>query len=102
RLGSTYLARMAARFDGNLIMMAAAYNAGPSRPSRWMDEFGDPRAGEIDIIDWIESIPFAETRNYVMRIAESVPIYRARLGLNPFPVPFSEELVGDTFAVQGE
>lgn len=102
RLGSTYLARMAARFDGNIVMMAAAYNAGPSRPVRWMEEFGDPRGQDIDVIDWIESIPFAETRNYVMRIAESVPIYRARLGLNPLPVPFSEELAGNTFAVQGE
>ena len=54
-------------------MMSAAYNAGPSRPDRWMSEQGDPRKGEMDVIDWIEAIPFNETRNYVMRVAESLP-----------------------------
>ncbi|MEO1139565.1 MAG: lytic transglycosylase domain-containing protein, partial [Pseudomonadota bacterium] len=96
-LGSTYLSRMASRFDGNIIMMAAAYNAGPARPPRWMTQFGDPRLGTVDMIDWIEHIPFNETRNYVMRVAESLPVYRARLGRNPHPVPFSQELVGQTF-----
>ena len=96
-LGSEYLARMAQRFDGNIVMMAAAYNAGPSRPSRWMSRFGDPRRGGIDVVDWIEHIPFNETRNYVMRVAESLPVYRARLGRNPHPVPFSQELTGSTF-----
>lgn len=96
RLGSTYLAGLSERFDGNVVMMAAGYNAGPGRPIRWMREMGDPRAGEIDVIDWIEMIPFDETRNYVMRVAESLPVYRARLGLDPHPVPFSDELVGST------
>jgi soluble lytic murein transglycosylase len=95
-LGSTYLAGLSEDFDGNVVMMAAGYNAGPSRPRRWMDLFGDPRTGAVDIIDWIELIPFDETRNYVMRVAESLPVYRARLGLNPHPVPFSEELTGST------
>ncbi len=99
RLGAEYLARMARRFDGNIVMMAAAYNAGPSRPARWMSRFGDPRGGKADIIDWIEHIPFNETRNYVMRVAESLPVYRARLGRDPHPVPFSEELNGSTFAI---
>ncbi|EBA08221.1 lytic transglycosylase domain-containing protein [Sagittula stellata] len=93
-LGSTYLAGLADTFDGNVVMMAAGYNAGPSRPLRWMAEFGDPRTGAVDVIDWIEFIPFDETRNYVMRVAESLPVYRARLGKEPLPVPFSEELVG--------
>ena len=96
-LGSSYLERLAERFDGNAVMMAAAYNAGPSRPIRWMDDRGDPRTGEgMDIIDWIEHIPFTETRNYVMRVTESLPIYRARLGEDPHPVPFSQELTGST------
>ena len=77
-------------------MVSAGYNAGPGRPLRWMKEYGDPRQGELDIIDWIEHIPFRETQNYVMRVAESLPIYRARLGKNPLPVPFSEELSGGT------
>jgi soluble lytic murein transglycosylase len=95
-LGAAYLAALAARYDGNVVMMSAAYNAGPSRPDRWMSERGDPRQGEMDVIDWIEAIPFNETRNYVMRVAESLPVYRARLGKAAHPVPFSEELVGTT------
>ncbi|MBM1633241.1 lytic transglycosylase domain-containing protein [Sulfitobacter mediterraneus] len=105
QLGATYLAQMAGRFDGNVSMVAAAYNAGPSRPDRWMAAYGDPRKGEIDIIDWVEMIPFRETQNYVMRVTESLPIYRARLGKDPLPIPFSEELVGRTllpFAPKGE
>ncbi|MGP6087009.1 lytic transglycosylase domain-containing protein [Antarctobacter jejuensis] len=96
RLGSNYLAGLADRFDGNAVMMAAGYNAGPGRPIRWMERNGDPRNGEVDIIDWIEFIPFDETRNYVMRVTESLPVYRARLGKPPHPVPFSKELVGST------
>ncbi len=96
RIGARYLAEMAARFDGNPVMIAAAYNAGPSRPERWMELFGDPRTGSVDMIDWIETIPFRETRNYVMRVTESLPVYRARLGQDPHPVPFSEELTGDS------
>ncbi|MEL7132721.1 MAG: transglycosylase SLT domain-containing protein [Pseudomonadota bacterium] len=98
RLGATYLSQLARRFDGNVVLMSAGYNAGPSRPIRWMDTYGDPRRGsdDFDVIDWIEHIPFRETRNYVMRVAESLPIYRARLGKDPLPVPFSEELTGST------
>lgn len=104
-LGATYLERLAQQFNGNAVMIAAGYNAGPSRPERWMQERGDPRRGDMDIIDWIEHIPFTETRNYVMRVTESLPIYRARLGRDPHPVPFSEELKGSTLlplAPQGE
>ncbi|WP_411221903.1 lytic transglycosylase domain-containing protein [Marivita sp. S2033] len=95
-LGSAYLERLAEQFNGNAVMIAAGYNAGPSRPERWMRERGDPRAGGMEIIDWIEHIPFTETRNYVMRVTESLPMYRARLGREPHPVPFSEELAGST------
>lgn len=94
RLGAAYLAELVEDFEGNPVLVAAAYNAGPARPERWMLEMGDPRRPQADIVDWIELIPFAETRNYVMRVAESLPIYRARLGLAPLPVPFSEELKG--------
>lgn len=100
RLGSTYLAGLAERFNGNVVMMSAGYNAGPGRPLRWMRELGDPRTGEVDVVDWIEFVPFDETRNYIMRVAESLPVYRARLGKPPHPVPFSEELVGSTLRAE--
>ncbi len=79
RLGSAYLAELLERFDGSYPMAAAAYNAGPGRVAEWIDMFGDPRTGEIDLIDWIELIPISETRNYVQRVMESVYVYRLRL-----------------------
>ncbi|MGV6847114.1 MAG: lytic transglycosylase domain-containing protein [Marinibacterium sp.] len=98
KLGANYLASLAAEFDGNVVMMAAGYNAGPARPRTWMEQNGDPRGrGKAEeMVDWIEMIPFNETRNYVMRVTESLPVYRARLGLDPLPVPFSAELTGST------
>ena len=105
RLGSAYLADLAKQFDGNVIMVSAGYNAGPGRPVRWMKEYGNPLTGEVGIVDWIEHIPFDETRNYVMRVAESLPVYRARLGRDPLPEPFSKELVGSsllTLSPKGE
>lgn len=97
RLGTQYLAELAERFGGNVVMVSAGYNAGPSRPERWMRAYGDPRDGSIEgMIDWIEGIPFRETRNYVMRVSESLPVYRARLGREALPIPFSQELRGST------
>ena len=103
-LGAAFLSTLAGRFDGNVVMMSAAYNAGPSRPIRWAEMYGDPR-GQMDVVDWIEHIPFRETRNYVMRVTESLPVYRARLGKTPLPIGFTEELKGSTllaFAPKGE
>jgi soluble lytic murein transglycosylase len=93
RLGTAYLDELMEIFDGNVLMTAAGYNAGPGRPIRWMKERGDPRQGEIDVVDWIEHIPFDETRNYVMRVTESLPVYRARLtGAVGLPVTLTDEL----------
>jgi len=105
QLGSTYIAQLSRMFDANVVMISAGYNAGPQRPIRWMETFGDPReqdAGGMDIIDWIEHIPFNETRNYIHRVTESLPVYRARLGKDPLPIPFSEELVGATITASGQ
>jgi len=79
RLGAAYLASLAERYQNNPVLMSIAYNAGPTRADRWMRQFGDPRSASVDIIDWIENIPFTETRNYVMRVTESFMPYRARL-----------------------
>jgi soluble lytic murein transglycosylase len=80
RLGTAYLREMLDRFDNSLPLAAAAYNAGPHRVDEWLVENGDPRVGPIDMLDWIELIPFNETRNYVQRVLENVVIYRARRG----------------------
>ena len=92
KLGNAYLDELLEVFDGNVVMTAAGYNAGPGRPIRWMRQRGDPRRGEIDIVDWIEHIPFDETRNYVMRVAESLPVYRAQLAGKTAPLTFTQEL----------
>jgi len=93
RLGAAYLDDLMEVFDGNIVMTSAGYNAGPGRPIRWMAQRGDPRRGEVDVVDWIEHIPFDETRNYVMRVAESLPIYRAQLTGRAQPLTLSEELI---------
>lgn len=92
RLGSFYLDHLIKRLGNNIVLVSASYNAGPSRARRWIKERGDPRARNVDVIDWIEHIPFRETRNYVMRVAESLPVYRARLTGETAPIRLSLEL----------
>ena len=94
RLGARYLQELETQFGFSPVQIAAGYNAGPSRPEAWMSERGDPRLGDVDVIDWIEHIPFRETRNYVMRVTESIPIYQARLTGEVGPVRFTELLTG--------
>jgi soluble lytic murein transglycosylase len=93
-LGAAYLAEMAAEFGPSVALIAAGYNAGPGRPRRWIEEFGDPRRADVDVVDWVESIPFSETRTYVMRVAEGVVIYRALLRGSVGPVRITAELKG--------
>lgn len=78
-LGSHYLAGLLDRFGGSAPLALAAYNAGPSRVVRWVADNGDPRTGQVDLIDWIEAIPFDETRDYVQRVLEAVPVYERLL-----------------------
>lgn len=80
RVGSAYLGSLLSDFQGSYILALASYNAGPGRARRWIKENGDPRQPNVDVVDWIEMIPFGETRNYVQRVMESVAVYRQRLG----------------------
>lgn len=79
RLGAAYLAHLLDRFEGSYLLAAAAYNAGPTRVRRWIARFGYPDR-DIDPVDWIESMPFGETRNFVRRVLANVAVYRVRLG----------------------
>jgi soluble lytic murein transglycosylase len=83
RLGSTYLNDLLQRFGGSYVLTVAAYNAGQGNVAKWLREVGDPRSQAMDVIDWIELLPFYETRNYVHRVLENVQVYRSRLGLPP-------------------
>lgn len=78
-LGSAYLAELLEAFEGDRVLALAAYNAGPNRVRQWLLTFGDPRRGEVDALDWMELVPFAETRNYIQRVLESAEVYRHRL-----------------------
>lgn len=79
-LGGHYIHSLIERFDGAVPLALAGYNAGPLRAKRWLELHGDPRKGNrYDMIDWIELIPFDETRNYVQRVLEGYEVYKRRL-----------------------
>lgn len=93
-LGSAYLESMLSRYEGSMIMALAAYNAGPHRVDKWIKDYGDPRGSLDASIDWIESLPFSETRNYVQRIMEALPIYRQKLTGSQVALLRAEDLAG--------
>lgn len=78
-LGRAYLRAMIERFGGHYVLAIAAYNAGPHRVNQWIQRYGHPASPDVDVIDWIEKIPFSETRNYVQRVLEGLHVYRGRL-----------------------
>jgi soluble lytic murein transglycosylase len=79
-LGAAELGGLMEDFRGSYIMTFAAYNAGRGSLKKWVDRYGDPRDPKVDAVDWVELIPFSETRNYVQRIMENLQVYRARFG----------------------
>lgn len=93
-LGSEYLKQLLEEFGPSIALIASGYNAGPGRPRAWVEQFGDPRRDDVDVVDWVEMIPFSETRTYVMRVAESVVIYRAKLKGEAGPIDITGELKG--------
>ena len=81
-LGSSYLSNLIKKFKGSYALAVASYNAGPRNTKRWIRQYGDPRHPKTDLIDWIEQIPFGETRNYVQRVLETTYVYRKILGVD--------------------
>ena len=80
RLGTAFLKQQMGSFGGSFVLTFAAYNAGPRRASEWINRLGDPRGRSVEtVVDWIEQIPFGETRNYVMRVMENYQVYKTRL-----------------------
>ena len=92
RLGSTYLGSLISTFGGSYVMAVAGYNAGPGRSTQWAGFCGDPRSATVDPIDYIECIPFSETRNYVMRVMEAVAVYRAKARGGSTPLTLTDDL----------
>jgi soluble lytic murein transglycosylase len=91
RLGNVYLGQMVERMGGSYLLAAAAYNAGVNRPLRWTPVCGDPRMG-ADPADFIECVPYGETRDYMMRVMENLEVYRARLAGGSGPLTLSQDL----------
>ncbi len=91
-IGAAHLSHLIDRFDGSLILTFASYNAGASRADKWISTYGDPRLDGVDPVDWVELIPFSETRNYVQRVLENVQVYRGRLNNSPIPGRLSADL----------
>jgi peptidoglycan lytic transglycosylase len=80
QMGAAELAALIREYRGSYVLTFAGYNAGRGRVQEWVKLHGDPRDPKVDAIDWVERIPFAETRNYVQRVIENVGVYRARFG----------------------
>ncbi|MFL6814219.1 MAG: lytic transglycosylase domain-containing protein [Bradyrhizobium sp.] len=79
-LGAAELGGLIDDYRGSYILTFAAYNAGRGSVKKWIERYGDPRDPKVDAVDWVELIPFSETRNYVQRIMENLQVYRARFG----------------------
>jgi soluble lytic murein transglycosylase len=80
QMGSAELGGVIEDYRGSYILAFAAYNAGSGRVREWLERYGDPRDPRVDPIDWVERIPFSETRNYVQRVLENLQVYRVRFG----------------------
>ncbi|RUZ73523.1 lytic transglycosylase domain-containing protein [Mesorhizobium sp. M7A.F.Ca.US.006.01.1.1] len=79
-LGAAFLGEQLDRFNGSYVLTFAGYNAGPNRASQWVGRYGDPRGKDIDaVVDWIERIPYTETRSYVQRVMENYEVYKMRI-----------------------
>lgn len=97
KVGSAYIGDRHDEFGGSYIMTFAGFNAGPGRVRQWVKQFGDPRSDHIDPIDWIERIPFTETRNYVQKVMANLQVYRARLSNGKSTIKSHQDLLRGKF-----
>ena len=86
QIGAAELGGVMQDYRGNYMLAFAAYNAGRGRVQEWIARFGDPRDPKVDPVDWVERIPFMETRNYVQRVMENMQVYRTRFGAAPLTI----------------
>jgi soluble lytic murein transglycosylase len=87
QLGAAFLGQLLADEGGSAVLALAAYNAGGGRVQQWIEAYGDPRQPNVDLVDWVERIPFDETRDYVQRVMENWRVYRMRFGAPALPPP---------------
>jgi soluble lytic murein transglycosylase len=92
QLGMVQFAGVYARAEGSLVLAIASYNAGPGNVRKWLTANGDPRDGKVDVLDWVEQIPFGETRNYVERVIENMEVYKNRLAGRDMPLAVMADL----------
>jgi soluble lytic murein transglycosylase len=92
KLGRGYLSAMIEKFSGSYVLALASYNAGPGAVQRWLRDNGDPRQQGVDVVDWIEMIPYRETRDYVQRVMANLQVYRQRLGETQYVLTLAQDL----------
>ncbi len=81
QFGAAELGELVAQYGGNYVLAFAAYNAGRGSVAKWIARYGDPRDPDVDVVDWVECIPFSETRNYVQRVMENYQVYKVRFNI---------------------
>ena len=100
QLGAAHLRDLMEDWKGSLILIFASYNAGGGNVSKWIKAYGDPRSSKVDSVDWVERIPFSETRNYVQRVMEALLVYRHRLGSLNARLPGEKTALSDAYPFQ--
>ncbi len=91
-LGASHLSDLVDEWGGSYVLAIASYNAGSHNARQWVGDWGDPRSSSVDVVDWVELIPFSETRNYVQRVMENLQVYRYRLAGEPVQIQLERDL----------
>jgi soluble lytic murein transglycosylase len=101
QMGAAELSALVSEYKGSEIMIFAGYNAGRGRVRDWVKAYGDPRDPNVDPVDWVERIPFSETRNYVQRVMENMKVYHMRFEGDAIMSARAEQQVQETNAAPG-